>query len=158
MYDYARQLEKHNVRIDVEKNQFEAPEYLKGQIRSSLKNFLRNLKSKNFENLDFYLNLADRLSIDLKNIARRARCYCEVIPIKKRKSYPIPRGQGTILHLPKTILEQANQFTALPSVCPRTKIDRSSIAILMGDVVSHKVRRRFSSREIFLTIYSRPMC
>ena len=142
LYNYARQFEDYHVQIDVQKNEFIASDGLKDRIREDLKNLLVNLKTKNFQNLDFYFHLADRVSSDLKNLAERSGCYCEIIQTKKRKSYPIPRGQGSISHLPKTILEQANQFTGSPSVVSRMIFEQSSIAILIGDIAMQKVSER----------------
>ena len=142
LYNYGRQFEKYHVRVDVQNNEFIAPDSLKDPIRNHLKNLLVDLKTKSFQNLDFYFNLADRVGSDLKNLAQRSGCYGEIIQTKKRKSYPIPRGRGSIYHLPKTILEQANQFTGSPSAVSRITFEQSSIAILIGDIAMQKVSRR----------------
>lgn len=111
-----------------------------------MKILLLNLKTKTFKNLDFYFTTADQICLNIKNLAQRNKCYCEIDLQTKLKSYSIPKGHGDLSNISKSIIEQSNAFP----VFAQTKFDNGSIEVLIGDIAFQKV----SSEDSFTRIIS----
>ncbi len=132
------------VELHVQENQFYAPQCLKNEIRSRIKNLVSNLKTKTFKNIELYYNTADILCLNMKNIAQKNHSYCEIKLKTKLKSCQIPRGHKNTLNTSKLIIEQSNLFCSSPLVFCQTKLANGSIEILIGDIALQNVCLKFS--------------
>ncbi len=139
-----KEFETGCVELHIHENQFYAPQCLKNEIRSRIKNLLSKLKTKTFKNIELYHNIADILCLNMKNIAQRNRSYCEIELKTKLKSYQIPRGHKNTLNTSKSIIEQSDLFCSSSLVFCQTKIANGSIEVVIGDIALQNVCLKFS--------------
>lgn len=125
--------------IHVEKNEFYASLCLKNEVRNRVKNLLTNIKTKTFKNIESYYNTTDKLCSDVKSIAQRSQCYCDIQLKIKSKSYKILQGHENTLNTSKSIIEQSNLFSSSSLVFSQTKLTNGSIEIIIGDIAVQKV-------------------
>ncbi len=89
------------------------------------------------------MTTADKICSNIKNLAQRNHCYCEINMQTKLKSYPIPKGHGDLSNTSKSIIDQSNLFSSSPLVFTQAKFGNSSIEVLIGDIALQKVRSEF---------------
>ncbi len=139
MRNIEKEFRNDSVEFHFKQYQFYAPQCLKDQIQSRVEELLPILKTTTFKSKEFYYNIADKSSLNIKNLAQRNRCYCDLKLKTKLKSYRIPKANETISTTSKSIIEQSDLFCSSPLVCCQTKLANGSIEVLIGDIALQKV-------------------
>ncbi|CAF3058552.1 unnamed protein product, partial [Rotaria sp. Silwood2] len=78
LHNIEREFPNDYIKLNVRQNQFYAPQYLKNEIQNTIINLLSNLQTTTFKSIELYYDIADKLYLNIKNIAQQNRCYCEL--------------------------------------------------------------------------------
>ncbi|CAF2676130.1 unnamed protein product [Rotaria sp. Silwood2] len=139
LHNIEREFPNDYIKLNIRQNQFYASQYLKNEIQNSIINLLSNLQTTTLKSIELYYDIADKLYLNIKNIAQQNRCYCELKLKKKLKSYQIPKSNQNTSIILKSFIEQSNLFCSSPFVFCQTKLTNGSIDVLMGDIALQKV-------------------
>ena len=131
-----RQIEINNKSYDVElrlrSKEFSAPQHLKDEIESNIKQLLSQSSTLTFKSIELTKDIAETAEKYVKIIARRSRCYITTTIKYKSQYCIIPKAS-------KSIVKQSDDFLSSSDVFNRINIANGSIEVRTGDIALQKV-------------------
>ena len=127
------------VKFHLRKNEFQAPEYLKKEIESVIKNLIANSSTTTFISKLLSKYIAQYVDKRLKTMARKYPCGIYTEFEYQSRSYILPKVDSSNIQPSKLILEQSEHFYRSSEVSQGVMVNNGSIEIRTGDIALQKV-------------------
>ncbi|CAF1265776.1 unnamed protein product, partial [Rotaria sordida] len=125
----------YGVKLQLESNEFLAPEYIKNDIESYIEEILSEVSTnKTFETIELCKDIAIKEEQHLRIIAERYKCYIKTELKHNYQSYPVPKALISNTQVSQSIFEQSKQFYSSTDVLKKMIVANGSIELRIGDI------------------------
>ncbi|CAF4081016.1 unnamed protein product [Rotaria sordida] len=130
----------YGVKLQLESNEFLAPEYIKNDIESYIEEILSEVSTnKTFETIELCKDIAIKEEQHLRIIAERYKCYIKTELKHNYQSYPVPKALISNTQVSQSIFEQSKQFYSSTDVLKKMIVANGSIELRIGDIALQEV-------------------
>ncbi|CAF1177333.1 unnamed protein product, partial [Rotaria sordida] len=125
----------YGVKLQLESNEFLAPEHIKNDIESYIEEILSEVSTnKTFETIELCKDIAIKEEQHLRIIAERYKCYIKTELKHNCQSYPVPKALISNTQVSQSIFEQSKQFYSSTDVLKKMIVANGSIELRIGDI------------------------
>ncbi|CAF4065341.1 unnamed protein product [Rotaria sordida] len=130
----------YGVKLQLESNEFLAPEHIKNDIESYIEEILSEVSTnKTFETIELCKDIAIKEEQHLRIIAERYKCYIKTELKHNYQSYPVPKALISNTQVSQSIFEQSKQFYSSTDVLKKMIVANGSIELRIGDIALQEV-------------------
>jgi hypothetical protein len=148
-----KKYKEFSVQLQLRTSEFCAPQHLKDEIESDIKQLLTGSSTTTFKSIELSKDIIEIAEKHLKYIARRNHCYIRTELRHKSQQYTIPKALSSSIHASKSTIKQSDQFLSSSDVFNKIAVANGLIEIRTGDIALQKVSfKRLLSEKILSDI------